>query len=69
MNVIFSTMQLFATNKNVKEFNHQKLKEFHQPVAYIPAIHNCSKAKSASAELSGGLEPFIICLLYTSRCV
>ena len=53
-------IRLFATNKNVKEFNHQKLKEFRQPVAYIPAIHNCSKAKSASAELSGGLEPFII---------
>lgn len=53
-------VRLFSTNKDVKEFNNQKLKELCQPVAYIPAYHNCSKAKLASAEVSGGLEPFII---------
>lgn len=53
-------IRLFATNTDVKEFNNQKLKELRQPIAYIPAYHNCSKAKLANAELLGGLEPFII---------
>lgn len=53
-------IRLFATNKEVKEFNYQKLNELRQPVAYIPAYHNCSKAKSADAEMICGLEPYII---------
>lgn len=47
-------------NKNVKEFNHQKLKELHETVTYIPAIHSCFKAKSLSSELLDVLEPLVL---------
>lgn len=53
-------IQLFETNKDVKDFNNQKLKELPQPFAYIPAIHNCSKAQLANVDVSSGLEPSII---------
>ena len=46
----FSQNERNFFNDAIRLLNHQKLKEFLQPIAYIPAIHNCSKAKSASAE-------------------
>ena len=47
---------LYATNTVLNSFNFQKMKELHQPVADIPAMHNCS----ATLEALGGFEPHLI---------
>lgn len=53
-------VNLFSTNKDVKEFNHYNLNELSRLVANIPAHHRFSKAKSVSAEILDGLPSFIL---------
>lgn len=52
-------IRLFATNNDVRDFNFLKLIELRKPVAFIEAVHNCSTAKSATAEMVNGLEPYL----------
>lgn len=53
-------LRLFPTNKQVFEFNIQKLKCLQQPIAKIHARHSGKNAAKASSDVAMGLEPVIV---------